>query len=140
MSSYDLLYLLVLDNALFCCPHANWAGQAFQGHSIPKILANGIWMGHRNFKEKMYRSCYEGNYMTRQGPLNKSTDHHVSLNFKKNPCLLSHRFPCRMSPLTSYGAFSLYSTAMQKHWRWAVALGNTPNARVYRWGYQHIGI
>ena len=28
---------------------------------------------------------------------------------------------------------SLYSTATQKHSRWTVALGNTPNARVLHW-------
>ena len=35
---------------------------------------------------------------------------------------------------------SLYSTRMQNTWRWGVALGNAPDARLLRWGYQHVGI
>ena len=35
---------------------------------------------------------------------------------------------------------SLYSTRMQNTWRRGLALGNAPNARILRWGYQHVGI
>ena len=37
-------------------------------------------------------------------------------------------------------ALSLYSTATQNTWRRGLALGNAPNARILRWGYQHVGI
>ena len=36
--------------------------------------------------------------------------------------------------------YSLYSTATQNTWRWGLALGNAPDARILRWRYQHIGI
>ena len=29
---------------------------------------------------------------------------------------------------------------MQNTWRWGLALGNAPDARILRWGYQHVGI
>ena len=35
---------------------------------------------------------------------------------------------------------SLYSTATQNTWCPGLALGNAPNARILRWGYQHVGI
>ena len=35
---------------------------------------------------------------------------------------------------------SLYSTATQNTWRQGLALGNAPDARILRWGYQHVGI
>ena len=35
---------------------------------------------------------------------------------------------------------SLYSTRTQNTWRRGLALGNAPNARILRWGYQHVGI
>ena len=35
---------------------------------------------------------------------------------------------------------SLYSTATQNTWRWGLALGNAPDARILRWRYRHVGI
>ena len=35
---------------------------------------------------------------------------------------------------------SLYSTATQNTWRRGLALSNAPDARILRWGYQHVGI
>ena len=35
---------------------------------------------------------------------------------------------------------SLYSTATQNTWRRGLALGNAPDARILRRGYQHVGI
>ena len=35
---------------------------------------------------------------------------------------------------------SLYSTATQNTLRWGLALGSAPDARILRWGYQHVGI
>ena len=35
---------------------------------------------------------------------------------------------------------SLYSTVTQNTWRRGLALGNAPDARIWRWGYQHVGI
>ena len=35
---------------------------------------------------------------------------------------------------------SLYSTATQNTWRRGLALVNTPDARILRWRYQHVGI
>ena len=35
---------------------------------------------------------------------------------------------------------SLYSTATQNTLRRGLALGNAPDARILRWGYQHVGI
>ena len=35
---------------------------------------------------------------------------------------------------------SLYSTATQNTWRQGLRLGNAPDARILRWGYQHVGI
>ena len=34
---------------------------------------------------------------------------------------------------------SLSSTATQNIWRLGLALGNVPDARILRWGYQHVG-
>ena len=35
---------------------------------------------------------------------------------------------------------SLYSTRIRNTWRWGLALGSAPDARILRWGYQHVGI
>ena len=35
---------------------------------------------------------------------------------------------------------SLYSIATQNTWRRGLVLGNAPDARILRWGYQHVGI
>ena len=35
---------------------------------------------------------------------------------------------------------SLYSAATQNTWRQGLAWGNSPDARILRWGYQHVGI
>ena len=35
---------------------------------------------------------------------------------------------------------SLYSTRTQNTWCWGLALGNTPDASILCWGYQHVGI
>ena len=35
---------------------------------------------------------------------------------------------------------SLYTTRTQNTWRRGLALGNAPDARILRWGYQHVGI
>ena len=35
---------------------------------------------------------------------------------------------------------SLYSTATQNTWRRGLAFGNAPDARILRWGYQHVDI
>ena len=40
----------------------------------------------------------------------------------------------------SVPALSLYSTATQNTWRRGLALGSAPDARILRWGYQHVGI
>ena len=40
----------------------------------------------------------------------------------------------------TYYILSLYSTATQNTWRRGLALGNAPNARILRWGYQYVGI
>ena len=36
--------------------------------------------------------------------------------------------------------FSLYSTATQNTWHRGLALGNAPDVRILRGGYQHVGI
>ena len=35
---------------------------------------------------------------------------------------------------------NLYSTRTQNTWHWGLALGSAPDARILRWGYQHVGI
>ena len=37
-------------------------------------------------------------------------------------------------------SISLYSTRTQNTWRRDLALGTAPDARIFRWGYQHVGI
>ena len=44
------------------------------------------------------------------------------------------------TPVHGNTALSLYSTRTQHTWRRGVALGNAPDARLLRWGYQHVGI
>ena len=48
-------------------------------------------------------------------------------------CILIHisNLPC---------FYSLHSTATQNTWHRGLALGNAPNARIWRWGYQLVGI